>query len=496
MRGEGRSGRRKAVTAGVTAIAGGLALALTVVAPAARAGPTSPAAATGLTTTPILSARRIPGWVAETVAAQRLDAALAALLAAPVLGGAARTGCLAVSQGGRLLYSANAAQGLIPASNMKLLTATAVLDRLGPTHRIATRVLAARPAHGVVAGNLYLVGAGDPLLRTPAYAAALGPDETVYTSLPQLARQVVAAGITQITGAVVGDESRYDQLRTVPTWKPVYAAEGDVGPLSALDVNDGTAPAAPNPPPSGTSASALQAAVSSNPAVRAAAEFTTLLRADGVRVAGGPAIGTAPAGAPAVTSIASAPLAAEVGTMLTVSDDTAAELFTKELGYQASGSGTTAAGAAAIRADLAADGLPLTGLVIDDGSGLDRGDRVTCNLLLADLEHVGATGPLAHGLPIAGQTGTLRSRMVGTPAAGRVRAKTGTLDDVVGLSGFVAPGPGVTVPGSVLGQPVAFALVLDGAPTLAAGRTVADQIAVALATYPQAPKPADIAPRR
>jgi D-alanyl-D-alanine carboxypeptidase/D-alanyl-D-alanine-endopeptidase (penicillin-binding protein 4) len=240
----------------------------------------------------------------------------------------------------------------------------------------------------------------------------------------------------------------------------------------------------------------LQAATSSNPAVRAATTFTELLRGDGVQVAGAPAHGPAPAGTPVLTTIASAPLASEVDNMLTVSDDTAAELFTKELGYQASGSGTTAAGAAAIRADLAADGLPLSGLVIDDGSGLDRGDRVTCNLLLADLEHVGPTGPIARGLPIAGRTGTMRSRLVGTPAAGRVLAKTGTLDDVVALSGFVRPGPGVTIPGAVLGQPLVFALVLDGVPTLAAGRAVADQIGVALATYPQVPKPAEIEPGR
>ncbi|HEY3810320.1 MAG TPA: D-alanyl-D-alanine carboxypeptidase [Acidimicrobiales bacterium] len=492
MRGEGSLSRRAAVTA----IAAALTAALIFPAPAAPASLAPPPPPSGLTTTPILSVRRVPGWVAETVAAQRLAPSLSGLLAQPSLGGAARTSCLAVSQGGRSLYAANPAEALIPASNMKLLTATAVLDRLGTTHRIVTRVLAAHPAHGVVAGNLYLVGAGDPLLRTPAYEAALGPDETVYTSLPQLAQQVRAAGVTQITGSVVGDESRYDQLRTVPTWKPVYAAEGDVGPLSALDVNDGTAPAAPTPPPSGASASGLQAAASSNPAVRAATTFTGLLRGDGVHVVGAATHGTAPAGASVLTTIASVPLATEVDNMLTVSDDTAAELFTKELGYQASGSGTTAAGAAAIRADLAADGLPLSGLVIHDGSGLDRGDRVTCNLLLADLEHMGSTGPLARGLPIAGQTGTLRSRMVGTPAAGRVLAKTGTLDDVVALSGFVRPGSGVTIPGAVLGQPLVFTLVLDGVPTLGAGRAVADQIGVALATYPQLPKPAEIEPRR
>jgi D-alanyl-D-alanine carboxypeptidase/D-alanyl-D-alanine-endopeptidase (penicillin-binding protein 4) len=182
--------------------------------------------------------------------------------------------------------------------------------------------------------------------------------------------------------------------------------------------------------------------------------------------------------------------------MLTVSDNTAAELFTKELGYQATGSGTTAAGAATIRADMAHDGLPASGLVVDDGSGLDRGDRVTCSLLLADLERAGPAGVVAQGLPVAGRTGTLQMRMVGTPAAGRLRAKTGTLDDVIALSGFVLPKPGGPVPGSFLGQPIVFSLILDGVSSETAGRTVADRVGVALATYPAIPRLAEIEPQR
>jgi D-alanyl-D-alanine carboxypeptidase/D-alanyl-D-alanine-endopeptidase (penicillin-binding protein 4) len=379
---------------------------------------------------------------------------------------------------------------------MKLLTATAVLDRLQAGHRFTTKVAGAPVAAGVVGGDLYLVGGGDPLLRTPGYAAALGPGQALYTSLAQLAAQVRDAGVRIVKGGVVGDESRYDQLRTVPTWSPVYAAEGDVGPLSALDVNDGTAPfVAPQPHP-GASAAALEAAMSADPAVRAAATFTDLLRASGVVVEGAPAGGKAPAGTPVLSSVASPLLGAEVDTMLTVSDNTAAELFTKELGYEATGAGTTAAGAAAIRADLAADGLPVSQLVVDDGSGLDRGDRVTCGLLLADLQHLGAGSVVGRGLPVAGRSGTLQPRLGGTPAAGRLRAKTGTLDDVVALSGFVLPKAGVAVPGSVLGQPIVFSLILNGVPSDNVGRAVADQVGVALATYPLVPRLAEIEPAR
>jgi D-alanyl-D-alanine carboxypeptidase/D-alanyl-D-alanine-endopeptidase (penicillin-binding protein 4) len=463
--------------------------------PAEAASGSQPEPVTGLTATPILSVRRVPGWVAETVAAADLSKSLAGILASPTLGEAARTSCLVVSQGGRVLYSANPTQGLIPASNMKLLTATAVLDRLGPSHRLSTTVASARPVNGVVAGNLYLIGGGDPLLRTPGYAAALGPDQPLYTSLAQLAAQVRAAGVQTIAGAVVGDESRYDQQRTVPTWSPVYAAEGDVAPLSALDVNDGTARSAPSPTKAGASAIALETAASANPAAGAATTFTDLLRADGIGVRGGASTGKAPAGTPVLTSVASPPLGDEVDTMLSLSDNTAAELFTKELGFQATGAGTTAAGVGAIRADLAARRLPVAQLVMNDGSGLDRGDRVTCSLLVADLRHLGAGGVAAKGLPVAGQTGTLKTRLVGTPAAGRLRAKTGTLDDVVNLSGFVLPKAGVAPPGSVLGQPIVFSLVLNGVSSDGAGRAVADQVGVALAVYPHIPALAQIEPR-
>jgi D-alanyl-D-alanine carboxypeptidase/D-alanyl-D-alanine-endopeptidase (penicillin-binding protein 4) len=478
-----------------------LALAATPAAAAATADQAGSASAStpgpsGVTTTPVLSVRRVPGWVVQTVAVGRLRTALAGIVASPALRPAAAHSCLVVSQGGQLLYAYNPVEPLIPASNVKLLTATAVLDRLGPAARLTTSVEAARPVAGVVDGDLYLVGGGDPLLRTPGYAAALGPDQTLYTSLAQLAAQVGAAGVQVITGAVVGDESRFDSMRTVATWSPAYAAEGDVGPLSALEVNDGAASSAPAPTGARAAASPQQAALAANPAVRAAATFTTLLRADGVRVQGSPNTGKAPPGTPVLTTISSPPLAQEVDAMLTVSDDTAAELFTKEIGYQADGSGTTAAGVAAIRADLARDGLPVAQVVLYDGSGLDRNDRLTCSFLDADLQRLGAGSVVGRGLPIAAQTGTLRGRLAGTPAAGRLRAKTGTLDDVSALSGFVLPRAGTAVPGTGLGQPVTFSLIVNGVPSDTIGPSIGDRVGVALASYPRLPALARIEPRR
>jgi D-alanyl-D-alanine carboxypeptidase/D-alanyl-D-alanine-endopeptidase (penicillin-binding protein 4) len=286
---------------------------------------------------------------------------------------------------------------------------------------------------------------------------------------------VRAAGITEVQGLVVGDESRYDSERSVPTWSPSYAAEGDVGPLSALEVDDGFTE---------TPAGWIGA---TDPPQAAAQTFTGLLAAAGVKVDGRTAAaGRTPAGATPVTAIRSAPLAQVLDAILTPSDDTAAELVAKELGRVDGAGGTTAAGTAVIRADLAADGLPVAGLQVADGSGLDRDDRATCGLLAAALARAGAESPLARGLPVAGMTGTLAQRLRGTPAAGRVLAKTGTLDGVVALSGFVLPSTTAPAPTLQLRMPVVFSLIMNGVPD-STGVALGNRVAVALAGYPVVP---------
>ena len=166
------------------------------------------------------------------------------------------------------------------------------------------------------------------------------------------------------------------------------------------------------------------------------------------------------------------------------------ELLTKELGLKQRGSGTTAAGLEAVRADLAADGFPLRGFVNEDGSGLSRADRVTCSLLVDVLERAGPYGLLVRDLPVAGRSGTLVDELKGTVAAGRVHAKTGTLDGVKALSGWALPATGQGDVNPALAAPVVFATVLNAlAPTLPnpsdtpAGLT--DQVALDVAEYPE-----------
>jgi D-alanyl-D-alanine carboxypeptidase/D-alanyl-D-alanine-endopeptidase (penicillin-binding protein 4) len=364
---------------------------------------------------------------------------------------------------------------------MKLLTATAALDTLGPSYRFTTRIEAlGGPVDGVVHGDLYFVGGGDPLLRLPSYATSIPDGAGVYTNVKDLVTALRAAGVREVTGGVVGDESRYDSVRSVAGWPAEYGEEGDVGPLSALGIDDGFATAGPPVPDS------------LPPPVQSAGLLIRLLRAARIEVDGGATSGTTPAGTTVVADVVSPPLGTELGEILKESDNTAMELLTKELGLKQRGSGTTAAGLAAVRADLAADGFPLRGFVNEDGSGLSRADRVTCSLLVDVLERAGPDGLLVRDLPVAGRSGTLVDELKGTVAAGRVHAKTGTLDGVKALSGWALPAAGQDNGNPGLAAPVVFATVLNAlAPTLPdpsdtpAGLT--DQVALDIAEYPRAP---------
>ncbi len=178
--------------------------------------------------------------------------------------------------------------------------------------------------------------------------------------------------------------------------------------------------------------------------------------------------------------------------MLRESDNTAIELLTKELGLEQYGAGSTAAGLRAVRADLASDGLPVKGFANADGSGLSRSDRVTCALLVAVLVKAGANGLLVRDLPVAGRSGTLAEEMQRTIAAGRVLAKTGTLDDVKALSGWVEPSPGQGEGNPQLSSPVVFASVLNDLATTLPETTespadLTSRVALDIAAYPKVP---------
>lgn len=425
--------------------------------------------------TAVLSARRGPAWTARPVAARNVAAS-----AAPALGAFPADACVVVRDGPAVLVDLNGATPLVPASNMKVVTAAAALAILGPDTRLTTTFRAgAPPVGGTVTGDLWMVGGGDPLVATGTYAPTQSSPTTPVTSLEVAADALVAGGLRRVTGSVVGDESRYDTERARPSWPDRFVRDRQVANLSALMVNDawsvGALQPGPDPSPVG------------EPALYAAAILTELLRARGVAVDGPPVVGVAPPTTAVVGEVPSATVAEIVGEMLTFSDNTTAELLVKEIGRVAGGTGTSDAGLAVMRRWLDEQGLPTGGVVLADGSGLSADNRLTCGLLAALLVRSGPDGTLANGLARPGRPGTLSRRLREDDVRERVRAKTGSLNSVRSLSGWLT-----TVPG----RPVAFAMLANtGARTAGEDdEAVEESLLRTLLAYPQTPTPDQLGP--
>ena len=431
--------------------------------------PTLPAALS----TPVLSVRRAPQTLATTSSQGALVSSLQTMT--PLINDAS---CLEVRLGGQTIYAKGDKTPVTPASNEKLITAAVALEVLGADYTFTTKVLGT-VVDGVVTGDLYLLGGGDPLLSTAAYPATVAPDPpTDVSPLEVIVFQMVAAGITRVNGNVIGDESRYDAERFVPTWSAAIQNH-EAGPLGALMVNDATQRFAQD---------GSEPKRYTDPAVGAATDLITELKRVNITVGGRAASGVTPAGTPDITSVTSVPLSTIVGEMLTTSDDNTAEMLMKEMGYHVNGApGTRQGGIDAIKGTLVTWDIDTTPLNVIDGSGLDSGNTVTCDLLLQVLQHSPLDGPLGSGLPVAGQTGTLQTLFVGSAVDGRLHAKTGTLSNgnVKALSGFVTTTAG----------PIVFSMLLAGPDIGATFQIAWDQLAAVLGPYPSGPPLDALQPR-
>ena len=422
----------------------------------------------------------MPELIAAPVADNRLIAHLTDLLSR-----APDSRCLTVAVSGRIVFSEHPTDPLIPASIEKLMTAQAVLSVLGPDAVLTTKAVSnTAPQNGQLNGDLWMVGGGDPLLMTDAYVQHFKHQPVTHTDLATLADRIVAAGITHITGSVIGDDSRYDTQRFLPQWPTRFAVSAEIGPLSALTVNDGLVEFPPTP-----DVKTPKEKVADDAAVHAADQLTQLLVAKGVAVDGLPSSGRAPDGSSVIAQLDSQPIGQMVSAMLTESDNGTAELLTKELGLRDGGTGSTAAGVADIRKALQAASLPVDGTTQFDGSGLADENRETCAMVQAWLDQQGPGSPLALALPIAGQTGTLDKRFVGTPLAGRMRAKTGTLDQATALAGYVQ---------TIQGSQISFAFLMNvPAPRkiTSADVDLEEELAAILVQYPETVDVAKLGPK-
>lgn len=382
---------------------------------------------------PIINARRNPQTLSQDVRFRTLRSQLNSL------GNRLPTdSCLIVDIEGKRIVGINEDLPLLPASNMKLVVAMVALDVLTPEF-VFTTSLVGNVNGDVVDGDAYLIGGGDPLLVTGNYPSTEPYPTFNFTRLENLFDALRLQGITQIRGSIVGDESRYDAERFSPSLG-LGIRGTEVGPLGALMVNDGVITGNPIKP--------------DNPALGAVSEITNLLQNNGITVTGAPKVGQAPQELSTIAKVDSLPLSDIVAEMLTNSDNNTAELLVKELGFATTGVGSREAGLEVIKAKLVEWGIPLDALTFVDGSGLDRGNRLTCNTLSSLLAKDGGFGPVGLGLAIAGRTGTLRDVLGDSLGAGKLRGKTGTLTGAKSLSGFVP---------YAADQASAFSLIINGA---------------------------------
>ena len=329
----------------------------------------------------------------------------------------------------------------VPASVEKLYTTSTSLLKLGPDSTLPTVAVTAAPldAAGVLRGDLVLKGGGDPTLDR--------------ARITQLASSLQAGGVDRIAGSVLGDETRFDLLRG--SYDTGGADGRDLGGvLGALTVGRGFS-------------------TELKPGLGAAKSLVRELRADGVRVDGATSTGTAPDGARQVAQLLSPAIRDQIAMTNVPSDNYYAETLLKDLGASFGAAGTTAAGAAVARAQLAAFGVHPR---IVDGSGLSRANRTTPRQVVRLLErmHGQEVGPdFEASLPTAGRTGTLRRRMRGRPAQDNCHAKTGTLIGVSTLAGVGATPSGHTL---------AFALMMNRA-NVGRAHGVQDRMTAAIAAY-------------
>ncbi|MFB7335089.1 D-alanyl-D-alanine carboxypeptidase/D-alanyl-D-alanine-endopeptidase [Streptomyces adustus] len=407
-----------------------------------RPAPSAPSVLTGLTVG-VTAVKSQPG-------AKSVADVLDPLLDDQALG--SRHSAVVVDLGtGRRLYGTGADDALTPASTTKIATAVAALSAMGADHRFTTRTALEPGTKEVV-----LVGGGDPTLTARA------DDEEGWASLRALAADTAAAlkkrGLRQVTLS-------YDTtLYAGPAQHPI-GVNDNIAQVSALMADEGRTDDSTHGP----------VARVADPAADAARRFGEFLNSAGIATTS-PGPSKASGRAESLATVSSPPLSAVVERMLTNSDNDIAEALARQTAVATGGRADFAGGGKAIRAQLQKLALPLAGAEFKDGSGLNRDDRLTANLLTALLVKAGDPAhpelrPVLTGLPVAGFTGTLSARY-SDGAAGVVRAKTGTLTGVNTLAGTVVDEDG---------RLLAFAFLTADTTDPAAAQSALDRTATALA---------------
>ncbi len=346
-------------------------------------------------------------------------------------------------------------QARTPASSLKLLTAVAALDALGPARVLPTRAVAGD------GDEVVLVGGGDILLTAeePATTEVVG-----RASLQDLAHQTAAAleaeGTTEVRVAL--DDTLFDGPLYAPGWGGIDYDY--VMPIQPLALNSGLR---------------SSGGYEDDPALAAARAFAGALEDQGIDVTGEVTRAAADDGAAELGVVESAPVRDVVGHMLSVSDNSVAEVLARLVAV-ADGEEATFAGASrAVEDRLAGLGIDTAQVTLADSSGLLIENQASAAVLAEvvalalDPDRPDLRGVVAD-LPVAALQGTLSGRMHG-PAAGVLRAKTGTLITAVSLTGVVQNSSGRLLVFSVVADEVSLGGV-------GPARAAIDEWAAALAT--------------
>lgn len=393
---------------------------------------------------------------------------------------------------GALLYDDRASHAVTPASTQKLIVSGAALDTLGPAFRYVTTLSAQQqPSGGTLAGDLFLTGSADPSLRSDDLRAG--------------AKALAQAGLMKIDGAVVVDASAAASPEMNPLWNSSDANEDFEAPTSGISLDEDTVEfhiigGAPGTrarvdvvpagstvrysgsiATSGSGADDVTVAAAQMPnrfivsgsipswtmetfyipvhgiARYAGTVLAHMLEGDGVSIAGKTFAGAAPPGTTVMWRHISPPLRVLMTHMLYHSDNHFAEQLLRTIALRRGLTPTTAAGIQTERIFLQSHDIPIPGLHVVDGSGLAHANRVaaiTLAAILYDAQRRGGDAALYFMLPQGGRQGTL-SEYDFTAALGRVRAKSGHLDGVNALAGYV---------NTLHHGRVIFAFLIDGSP--------------------------------
>ena len=435
---------------------------------------------------------------------------------------------------GKVIFENDAEKYFTPASNMKNFTVATAIERLGPNFRFETKAFAAAlpDSSGTINGDLRILGSGDISVSTAFY------NGDYYKGVDALVDEIAKAGVKKITGSLVGDLSYFSGFEIPETWEwddlQWYYGAG----VTALPINDNAVDVKVSPTRSGQPCDVrilpLAAVFAINNTCTTGGSDSTLsitkrldrnvldvsgklpagakawegsiavtqpaevfldllkerLTARGITVGGEsrilPSSVSTPATQTPIASLLSPPLSVIAAKTMKPSQNMYTETLLWTLGEEkrrSAGTGisgsSSAIGLAVVKDFLTKDvGLTADSVVQHDGSGMSRHDLVTPSAVTALYAYMAKTSKNAQvwrdSLAVGGVDGTLKRRFAGTLVSGNFRGKTGTLDQVSALSGYVR---------TAGGEELVLSIVVNNVPSSSDRISLIDDIVVSLAKF-------------